>query len=465
MSLVHVGVGDDGGGVDGIAGGAGDAITALHGETRVALDFADLERKLYLGGYRDKRSGLEYLHAATQTPVERVSKWAGKAPRFTRETQTTEVSTRSAQTYREAAVQTKRHDLYMDTTGDVARASRPYFTADELMAVKETRALTIQCHWRGHLARARAARIRSEIAAQRAAAEEEEARKAKAAEAAKAADVSRRMHPRTMDDFSVLYDEVESWRVAETAAIKSAHAGDDRKQKEELAKLLARETALLGTIERLRSTASKEAAEDNVTAMLARMAAPKRWSVHDGGVAAVHTPYTTRAQELQVLYAGLVAADAPVSERLELLTHVRETVAEFDCPLTREVIGLVDREMDMLHRGRPPASFAGSRQRLKGLFLTFCETPAFNPEAAKFRKMPEGVEPVAPSLLDTVTYTEKAAAKAAKLAGVVPPGARRRTSSGIVGGGGGGGGGGRPATDGTEGGGADFSGLIMGGGV
>lgn len=421
MAAVHVGVGDDDGAAGGAGAGDGIGVAGDYSTGPVTLDGSEEERKLYLGGYRDKRSGLEYLHAATQTPVERRSKWAGKAPRFTRETQTTEVSTRSAQTYREAAVQTKRHDLYTATTGDVTVASRPYFTADELLAVKETRALTLQCQWRGYLARKRAGRIRGEIAAQRAAAEAEEVAKAKAAKAAEAADVSRRMHPRTMDDFSVLYDEVEAWRVAETAAIKSTHAGDDRKQKEELAKLLARETALLGTIERLRSTASKEAAEDNVAAMLARMAAPKRWSVHDGGVAAVHTPYTTRAQELQVLYAGLVAPDTPVPDRLELLTHVRETVGEFDCPLTREIIGLVDREADMLHRGRPAGSFAGSRQRLKGLFLTFCEAPAFNPEAAKFRKLPEGVVPVAPSLLDTVTYGEKAAAKAAKLAGVVPP--------------------------------------------
>ena len=32
---------------------------------------------------------------------------------------------------------------------------------------------------------------------------------------------------------------------------------------------------------------------------------------------------------------------------------------EFDCNLTREMVDLIDREADMLNRGRPEKSFAG----------------------------------------------------------------------------------------------------------
>lgn len=44
-------------------------------------------------------------------------------------------------------------------------------------------------------------------------------------------------------------------------------------------------------------------------------------------------------------------------------------VKEFDCNLTREMVDLIDREADMLNRGRPEKSFAG-RQGMgkKGLF-------------------------------------------------------------------------------------------------
>jgi len=42
----------------------------------------------------------------------------------------------------------------------------------------------------------------------------------------------------------------------------------------------------------------------------------------------------------------------------------------------------------MLNRGRPESSLEGLRKRLCNLFLQFIETPEFNPEAARFQKIP-----------------------------------------------------------------------------
>lgn len=64
----------------------------------------------------------------------------------------------------------------------------------------------------------------------------------------------------------------------------------------------------------------------------------------------VHTPLTTRAKELQQLYRGLVLAGLTVDERLDVLLHVKWTVKEFDCNLTREIVDLIDREADLLNR-------------------------------------------------------------------------------------------------------------------
>mgnify|MGYP004235850317 FL=1 len=43
----------------------------------------------------------------------------------------------------------------------------------------------------------------------------------------------------------------------------------------------------------------------------------------------------------------------------------------------------------MLNRGRGEASLSGLRKRLANLFLQFIETPEFNPEAARFQKVPQ----------------------------------------------------------------------------
>ena len=45
---------------------------------------------------------------------------------------------------------------------------------------------------------------------------------------------------------------------------------------------------------------------------------------------------------------------------------------------------LVDREADLLHRGRPSKSMDSLRLRLSNLFLRFLENPQCNPRATDF---------------------------------------------------------------------------------
>lgn len=99
----------------------------------------------------------------------------------------------------------------------------------------------------------------------------------------------------------------------------------------------------------------------------------------------VHTPLTTRALELSQLYHGLGMASLSVEERLDVLLHVKWTVKEFECKLTREIVELIDREADTLNRGRNPATLEGLRRRISSLFLAFIKTPEFNPEVASIK--------------------------------------------------------------------------------
>merc|ERR1719311_1164454 len=108
----------------------------------------------------------------------------------------------------------------------------------------------------------------------------------------------------------------------------------------------------------------------------------------DGEIAEVHTPFTTRAKELLELHRGLNLPLLTIDERLDVLLHVKWTVKEFDCNLTREIVDLIDREADLLNRGRNEKSFTGLRRRVANLFLQFIETPDFNPEAMRFQKVP-----------------------------------------------------------------------------
>lgn len=104
-----------------------------------------------------------------------------------------------------------------------------------------------------------------------------------------------------------------------------------------------------------------------------------------------HQPQPTQTTN-QELYEALEAPLLSVEERLDVLLHLKWTVGEFDCRLTRDISELVDREADLLSRGRGEASLRPLRQRIRNLFLRFAETPDFNPEATRFVRVPPKYE-------------------------------------------------------------------------
>jgi len=263
----------------------------------------------------------------------------------------------------------------------------PYFNSDDLAELRLEKAIDLQRYTRGWFARTAATSLRrAQAAAAAAAAAEEEAQKAEAEERHKL-EIQRRMHPHTYEDFDILYSELEAWRAQETRRINTESTSEEERLAA-LQQLVLKEQKLLQTIDRLRLQADEENRDKRIRSVLQLMSAPKRWQMSDGEIAQVHTPFTTRAKELMELYNGLRLPLLTIDERLDVLLHVKWTVKEFDCNLTRDIVELIDREADMLNRGRSESSLAGLRKRLANLFLQFIETPEFNPEAARFQKVP-----------------------------------------------------------------------------
>ena len=91
------------------------------------------------------------------------------------------------------------------------------------------------------------------------------------------------------------------------------------------------------------------------------MAAPKKWSCSGNSVVLVDTPNTIRARELRDLYHILSLPLMTVDERLKILLNVKYTVKEFDCNLTHEIVDLIDREEDLISRGRGSSSLEGKK--------------------------------------------------------------------------------------------------------
>ncbi|CAE7579371.1 IQUB [Symbiodinium natans] len=408
----------------------------------------------YLGGFRNKVTdsmseakmgvtgmlhGLDfsgevsqYHHAVTQTAP--VQKKDVHTLRFHREAQTYEYRTRSTQCKRDNGTQMDKVGLYIDSRTDkMMEPRRPYFSSADKAALLLEKCVMIQCHARGMLARRRTRQLRQMRQERQELARKEAERRQLEADLRHKREVERRMHPRTFEDFSVLYKELEAWRVNEAARIQNS-GFDEATRRAAQHELLRKETKLLQTIDKLKIQAHTSNRDAKIKSKLESMSQPKVWAQGDGETTTVHTPFTTRAKELMDLYSGLRLPLLTVDERLDVLLHVKWTVKEFDCNLTREMVDLIDREA-WLHgnishshavegvanartgtyhkihtpclvgRGRGQVCWFAASWVLTvvpgtvddmllllevvagGLRHRFIETPEFNPEAMKFQKV------------------------------------------------------------------------------
>ena len=400
------------------------AVSQTH-KVRVVIDSAGSHVKpRFVGGYRDTRDGTKYHHAQIQTERQTELRYVEK---YTTETQTYELRSRTTETTRESSTQMKRPDLMLDDKNDVVVRVGKYVTAEETKAIKAEKAVTLQRFARGARDRRRRDALRNKRDAELKAAEVALETARLAEERKRSFDIERRVRPRTDADFKLLQREFDEWRLKETAKIDAAFpapveaeapesvavAEDERRRalgaglystatlsvsaaadadgaavarerrRRAMAELLAKETKMLLAMERLRRRAAEENEKERVRDALEDMAASKHWEKKDGAVVIVDTTQVIRARELRALYEACQVSCSP-SERLELLRHLKWTVREFSTKLTKDIAELIDRESDLLLRRRDPATMAGLRKRLSGLFLQFIETPEFNPEASRY---------------------------------------------------------------------------------
>jgi len=361
-----------------IKGSQKDKVISVHVQRPVI-------EKPYMGGYRHKENGSTFHHAVTQTAP--VQKMEVHPIRFHREVQSYEHRTRSTQCKRENGTQMAKAGLHIDTTSDILLSPEtPYFSSADKAALLLEKCIIVQCHARGMFARRRSQQLRRNRYACAEFDRKEDERYQLEADLRHKREVERRIHPRTLEDFNVLHTELEAWRLNEAKRIQSC-SFDEATKRAAQRELLQKETKLLQTIDKLKIQASGQNRDAKIQKNLESMSKPKVWAQNDGETTTVHTPFTTRAKELMDLYSGLRLPLLTVDERLDVLLHVKWTVKEFDCNLTRDIVDLIDREADMLNRGRPEKSFANLRQRVANLFLQFIETPEFNPEALRFQKV------------------------------------------------------------------------------
>jgi len=348
----------------------------------VTIDFPTV-RKPFLGGYRNAKNGKEYHHVSAQT-YTRVRKATGK-PKSHRDTQTKQVSsgtTNQQMTTSHTSTQMSAAGVFVDPIGDKEITPRSYETAEVWHGKRVAAVIVLQSHLRRVVATKRVQALRD----QKRRVEEwrvvEEERKVDEEEAEWQRRVDRRVNPRTKADFNLLYRGLELWRVEELTKIRSLGQEDQTPAK---VALLQQQCTYLGAIDKLRIDADRVNREKRIEKFFNETSAPREWVEEEyGKVNQMETLGTLRSRELREVYHALGLTSFDLDERLDILLHVKLVVQEYDSKLTREIVGLLNREADLLLRGTKKANLTGLQKRIRNLFLQFCEEPEYNPMSERY---------------------------------------------------------------------------------
>ena len=295
-----------------------------------------------------------------------------------------------------------RRDHYVSVEHDrswtpFTQPGRPahYVTSEMWLERRVQAAIRLQCFFRSVKAKRLVRGMRARHHHQRDEEQRKERRRLDQIQWEKQHALESKLHPHTAKDFEALYHGLQQWLQAETARINVDYGEKVGWSKEglrlaKLADLVDQETILIQKMDRLKLAAKADNHQHWIKNLLDRMSNAKQWKIEDGKTAiTLDTPSILRARELRDLYLALARHEqCTVDERLQILLHVKHTVQEYDCRLTRDIVDLIDREGDLISRGRDRSTLEGLRQRIGNLFLQFVRTAEFNPEAARYTKIP-----------------------------------------------------------------------------
>ncbi|ELW65542.1 IQ and ubiquitin-like domain-containing protein [Tupaia chinensis] len=282
--------------------------------------------KPFLGGFRHKITGIEYHNAGTQTIPKKTSE---RTSVFCRDTQTVFEKRKFQQTANTTSTQMTKIGVYVSNMTDKLMTPGPYFTAAQYHAQRLAAVIVIQTYYRQWHAKVYVESLRQQKRLRLEWEAQEELRKKREKEEWMKMDYYRRHNPKTNEDFELLYNALELWRQEELAQINQSFTGAERKAR--LCELLEKETQLIASIGRHRYIARMESQDAVVQAFLDK---------------------------------------------------------EHECKLTQEILELIDREVDLMMRGVKPHNLEGLRKRIATLFFHYIKTPLFNPEVARYLKVP-----------------------------------------------------------------------------
>ncbi|XP_055850185.1 IQ and ubiquitin-like domain-containing protein [Episyrphus balteatus] len=306
--------------------------------------------KPFIGGYRDKRTGIEYHDAFTLTgPNFQKFKINDLATRIT---QTRELKVKLNDTTADQSTQSfgdATNIIFVSAATDFVIIPRKYQTYAQKIKREDRLAkiVLIQKNFRRYLLwryiKRCAAEYRSIVTDRL-----EVERKFNETEVKKRIyrENAVKNFPHTKEDFGLLYAHVEKWKQAEMKRIAKMYSGAPRLAEVNI--LLDKEIQLLNGIERQRTVVRKAMKDFRENQLLQKMGEPIKWIGYKDKVIEMDLIRTQRVRFLAEVLKDL-KKDLPKEKRLSLLNSVDKLLEdEKDFPQVSELHDLIDREKNLL---------------------------------------------------------------------------------------------------------------------
>lgn len=324
--------------------------------------------KPFLGGYLDKKSGLEYHHGFSQTgpPKPKIS----SKLKNHRDTQTYFTRNRKLDKEYSQATQMTTDQIWIPNITDKIIVAKTYETADERekrLAISQ-KVWIIQRYFRAWLTRKRVKEYSAEYKKRQKCVSEREALEKTNDENRRKYDLINRVFPRTAADFSMLYSMTERWKKAEIRRIISMHCGPARIA--EFYLLLEKEIELLRSIEALRMELKNDRAIQKELDFFKIIGDPWTFkSTYNSIPITIDTTETQKGRSFRKLYETVCNTNLNHEERIMVFLDLKQYFSSHNCLVVNDLVQLVDRACELLACGFCMKDIATLQKRIESLLL------------------------------------------------------------------------------------------------
>lgn len=323
--------------------------------------------KPYLGGWRHKITGIEYLNAASQTgPLPKQVSWKNTCSRAIQCVQTKDGA---AQSLRHCATQMWRDDCYIPNEEDKYRIVKPYKSYVKVQSYLDRHARVIQRNYRAY----RLMKYIKECAqAYRNILEKcnkHEEEKTIAYEMRHKRNILRQTYPRSRADFDMLYSLIERWRSDCMKDIKSRLFKSG--QRAENYRILEKTVEMFNHVDKHKQAIKSLYRKQRALRFLTLNCKSIRWTGYKGKPVEMITMKIQKAREFKGLYNALSNRDVSSEERIKLLIMLKRLLESHNCIEAFELISLLDQEIALLNRRIEGLSFDYLNERIMHAYLNF----------------------------------------------------------------------------------------------